>query len=231
MEENADSDIAQIVAEDLQHLQTEHHGDVSDASLRRNSAVLRRLLIDNDLIKAWRLIAVEGKPLITFLTTDDIVGRIPRRLVRFAHAGYAEKSDIGIACTYILKDALQPSEIKKYLSQVKMPNPNCEPPWRTMSLKNFSKSTIAIVESVEISREELVKYVSNKLGGAHLDPKRSVSSLEKKYRMLDGFRASLLIAERSSIYFLFLSIVRDLANSECCLRYLDHCRKLGIIEK
>ena len=47
------TDIA-IVAEDLIHLRDDWGGEITDAQIRRGSAVLRRLLVEDAYGQAWR---------------------------------------------------------------------------------------------------------------------------------------------------------------------------------
>ena len=59
-----DKHFVKIVAEDLNYLLNEWDQEISDDSLRRNSTVLRRLLVEGDYSNAWRMIGLEKEPKI-----------------------------------------------------------------------------------------------------------------------------------------------------------------------
>jgi len=77
-----------------------------------------------------------------------------------------------------------------------------------------------VIEGILINREEVIKYVSNKLGGAHYDSSRKPRassrgvSLEEKYALLDSARNSTMLADKNAIYYELLSIGQRLVNSK-----------------
>jgi hypothetical protein len=89
-----------------------------------------------------------------------------------------------------------------------------------VKLAVFLRQPSFVIEGTFINREEVIKYVTNKLGGAHYDstrePQTSSSgvSLEGKYALLDSVRNSTMIADKNAIYYELLSIGQRLINSK-----------------
>lgn len=77
------------------------------------------------------------------------------------------------------------------------------------TLTEFANSACMIVEGTPINRLELIKYVTNKLGGAHYDSKR-----EKEYqRLLDYVGQTYTVAGKNGIYFELFSTGQRLVRS------------------
>jgi hypothetical protein len=104
-----------------------------------------------------------------------------------------------------------------------------------VKLGAFLKQTSLVVNGVLINREEIIKYVANKLGGAHYDDSRDDStgtgdiSLEQKYKLLDGVRSGIAVADRNAIYYELLSIGQRVVNSRDVRqlrKYLTHVLSL-----
>jgi hypothetical protein len=69
------------------------------------------------------------------------------------------------------------------------------------------------VHGSAVVRREVILYVANKLGGAHLDHRRT--SREETFRLLDKFREEfkLELSEKDVIYYELLSAGRALAGA------------------
>lgn len=77
----------------------------------------------------------------------------------------------------------------------------------------FLNNTSILIQGTSINHAELIKYVCNKLGGAHYDSHRKDSPLEEKYKLLDKYRNEHQIAWKDAVYFELLSIGQKLVNS------------------
>jgi hypothetical protein len=85
----------------------------------------------------------------------------------------------------------------------------------------------AIVSRGErLSRRNVVKYVTNRLGGKHFDSKRKAS--EQPYVLLDHVMKSFEILERRAVYFELLSIGQSVAESKDASLLRDGIEKGGV---
>jgi hypothetical protein len=154
----------QIVLQDLDFFHSEWDQDVSDESLRRSSPVLRRFLVEEQLLRAWRSTGLSGQPEVLAPTLSKRLTVASLNAVRFATAERADYKGMTVALFFQSDEALTPAQIKK-ISEL-------GPPEAKQTLTEFTNSTCMIVEGTPITRIELIKYVANKLGGAHYDSKR-----------------------------------------------------------
>ncbi len=204
-----------IAREDLLFLQDEWDHDVSDASLRRSSTVLRRLIVDRHLGNAWRDIGFSKEPLITAPKLEKILEGIAPDLVSFASAGGARHQDVKLSGFFKLKFAPTPemgTELNRRMAETEA---------HRFSLSEFSKSLCLVVEGTPVSRSELIKYVTNKLGGAHFDPKRdSKDPLEKKFLLLDSIRQTMQLSGTNAVLFELLSIGQSIIMSQDIVNFL-----------
>ena len=68
-----------------------------------------------------------------------------------------------------------------------------------------------VLNGVRISHEDVIKYVANKLGGNHFDPRRKED--EDNYRLLDAVRERIHVLEKDVVYYELLSIGQAVVNS------------------
>ena len=80
-----------------------------------------------------------------------------------------------------------------------------------LGLRAFVESPCMVIEGAVVIRRVLIKYVSNKLGGAHFDRTRGFSQEEIAFRRLDSVGSTLRLADKNAIYFELLSIGQALA--------------------
>lgn len=204
-----------VAVEDLEFLKTSWTEDVEDASLRRSSPILRRLLVDGDLQRAWHDLGLDNQPIIRAPSLQAQLRRIPLRQVAYAQAGGA---------TYQGLTVMTPIEMQGYLPPEKAREIFGSPgdlPERDLALGKFMKSPCVVANGIEISRHTLVKYVANKLGGTHLDPRRDLAKEEeRKFHLLDAVRAQYITAGKPAVYFEVLSLGQALLRSSDIHRFL-----------
>jgi hypothetical protein len=202
-----------VVLEDLDFLSSEWDQDVSDASLRRSSPVLRRFLQADDLLKAWQKTGHSAQPQVV---TSDLSKRLtitPLATVKFAVAGGAEYKGMRVAHVFESSQALSPTQQQQIFA--------LGPPEIKQNLTDFTNSPCVIVDGITISRVQLVKYVANKLGGAHFDETR-----DKMYQeLLDRVGKTYTIAGKKGVYFELLSIGQALVKSPDIVNLHDQLRK------
>lgn len=209
-----EKELLRVVLEDLDYLTKEWNQDIDDASLRRASPALRSLLVEGTLLAVARQIGKEVRvlsPAIYQVLTDDQL-----RLRKYWQSGGAKYKGVIVQAMGVRNSALSPDEVKAEYEQTKDVMGKNYP----VKLAFFLRQPSFVIEGIFINREEVIKYVANKLGGAHYDnsrkPKTSAPgvSLEEKYALLDSARNSTMLADKNAIYYELLSIGQRLVNSK-----------------
>ncbi|MFZ3122766.1 MAG: hypothetical protein WA104_05315 [Thermodesulfovibrionales bacterium] len=208
-----DIDLIKIVSEDLDYLTEEWTQDIDDASLRRASPVLRSLLIENQLMKVADILNEEIKIMAPFISKFD--GYLNDPSIIFYQSGGAKYKGMEIQFLKQLKRAKSPEEIKADYEREKSSIGQIYP----VKLSLFMKQISFMVNGVKINREEVIKYIANKRGGAHYDSSRktdktgSKGELEKKYSLLDKIHKGTFVADKNAVYYELLSIGQRLIES------------------
>lgn len=204
----SDKYFIQTIVEDLLHLKHSWSDVVDDAILRRDSAILRRLLIEGVLNKAWNILGFSQKICVVapraefFLETND------SHKIDFILAGGGLYQ--GIIAALAMHN--------KGKETVKLPS-HLNPIEHKFTLSEFLDSISIFVENTSISRCELIQYVANKLGGVHIDFSRK-GRLAQKFETLDRnierfkFKGKPPLKGKNTVYFELLSIGQLLSNSE-----------------
>ena len=177
------------IAEDIEWLRDVWwHGDghPTEPDLRRGSAVLRRLLVDGEVLKAWRSQGFQDQPTVT---APDGGALATAHNVRLEHAaslvvgggrlnginaamigafrvfnpatgqGPDAESGFAVLVTSILRDASAPSPPAPLVDMV-------EHTWR---LTDYLSAPGAVRRGQIISRQLVIQFFANYAGGAHLD--------------------------------------------------------------
>lgn len=152
------------VTEDLEYL-AQWGSDISNAEIRRGTAVLRRLLVEDAYGTAWRAIGFPSQPTLYAVDLLQLIGdQAP--LVVYALAGGALFRGVQMACL-ILNRGTQPVD--------NSPIPireNGYPYERPFTLSEYLGSPSGVVESRSFTRREVIKYIANIKGGVHLNDKQ-----------------------------------------------------------
>ena len=218
-----DKYLVKTVVEDLEYLRNEWGSDVEDATLRRGSVILRRLIVQGELFKVWRELELDGKPKVTAPRVEYFLTPANKKRIVFVVAGGGKYQGLEIALV-ILNRGSAPIEAP----------PDANPQEHEFSLAKFARSTSIYVKGVKIRRQEIIQYVANKLGGAHVDHRRR-GKLAKKFEALDEsiglfqVQGAPEISGKNSVYFELLSIGQLLAHSKSMDRLIRTARsKLGL---
>ncbi|QSO46711.1 hypothetical protein [Alicyclobacillus mengziensis] len=213
--------IIKTVYEDLLYLKEEWDESIEDSSLRRNSNVLRMLLVDDYFSKAWRIVGFKRQPTISATDLDGYVMSVRRSGVSYAQAGGAMYEGMAVRSTVMTNYAMTEAEIKKqYERESKQPSIKC------FSVSQLMKSTCIIVNGKSISRRELIKYVSNKLGGTHIDTRRDLKNDEgRKFADLDKL-TGMRLANKMAVYYELLSIGQAVAHAEDTQKYCQRTAEI-----
>jgi hypothetical protein len=200
--------LVKVVKEDLEYIQKEWGDNIDDPSLRRGSAVLRRLLVQNELQRAWKAAGFDKEPRIIASTLTPILRAYPKDTIKFAAAGGAKYH--GMELRGFLALSYAPDQGETSAQGV---------PQEVLGLKDFIEAPSVIVNGVLIPRRVVIKFVANKLGGAHFDMSRKASEEDKLFRLLDNASEQFELLEKNVVYFELLSTGQALAWAEDVQRF------------
>jgi len=198
-------ELIRIVASDLTFLLEEWDEEVDDDSLRRSSPVLRRLLVDNELQRAWKASGFEREPRVETSTLAPILTRVPKEKIIFAGAGGAKYAGAELRGALIANYAMSGEEVGQHHGD--------GVPSETMGLRSFIEAPCVVVEGRLVPRRVLIKFVANKLGGAHYDPKRQKTDEETLFRRLDRALREVQLLGKPAVYFELLAMGQALVAS------------------
>jgi hypothetical protein len=197
----------ETVASDLTFLMNEWDCDIDDQSLRRSSPILRRLLVEGELQRAWKHAGYSKEPTIVAPTFDPIVRIMERSDIRMAASGGATHQ--GIEHYYV-------TEIARALPTETMQE------WGTgstesvtiqLGLRAFTEAPCLILNGQEVCRRDVIKFVANRLGGVHSSSKAERKN-EQVYRLLDSARTTYTVGDKPIVFFQILAAGQSLAKSE-----------------
>ena len=203
-----------MVLEDLHYL-SEHWRDglLDDAHLRRDSTTLRKLLLDERVLqRTWNDLRGTRKYTIYSLRLPDLDKEMPSLLdglVLFGgglvHQGPSERSDSVILAPP--EDQLQEMSAEERAAL----NPEGKLIHWPMSLTQFIGGRFLYAGRQVVTREQLIRFVANKLGGSHYDPRRD----NAVQMALDNLMSQNIVigGAHGSLYSMLLSVVQDLCES------------------
>jgi hypothetical protein len=195
------------VKSDLVFLEDEWDETIDEQSLRRGSTVLRNLLVDNALGRAWRLIGQKGEPEIEAVDLTAALAGLRMDKVIFAAAGGGVSGGVQLSGGMVYAEAMDEQTVKERYERR-----GGRPPMRLYRVSQFLSSPAIVVDGERISRHLVIKYVANKKGGAHFDFKRKKD--EAAYRLLDKVtEEGYALTDKDAVYFELLSIGQALAGS------------------
>jgi len=192
-----------IVHSDLDFIAKEWTDQVDDDTLRRFSATLRQLLVDEgglmqkveDWIQTKCYVQASSRNMEN-AGSDDTA---------FFSTGGARFNGMTIQDITISNRVLDAKEIRDNYSN------NSRPRLVKYSIEKYLSAPCITYEGETFNRTDLIKFVANKLGGTHYE-------LEKKklarMRSLDNAKEQIYIAGKSSIYYEFLSIGQTIVKSK-----------------
>jgi hypothetical protein len=223
-----DIELVRAVSEDLDYLFNEWNQDIDDASLRRNSTVLRFLLVYENLQKVanyvGREIRIMTPALCKFIKEEHL------KNIDLYQAGGATYNGAQVMVSIVTYHLPSKEERDKIASWMHEDFEKICPVKISAYLTQISFG----IEGTAINRAELIKYVANKLGAAHYDNSRDESgkdaALVRKYLLLDKVRkGQIKITDKNILYFELLSIGQRVVNSQDVRnlrKYLGHLLQL-----
>jgi hypothetical protein len=203
----ASPELIAVVRDDLSYLVNDWPGgEIRDDEIRRSSAVLRRLFNYRDLVKVW--VTVVGKQDFLVPSSFIHVADINRlREVNFATSSPAQNVGMKIFA------AMEFNKIQEGPAPVSIKE-------EVAPLKRYLNQPACVISGVLITREELVQFVANKLGGAHFDDGR-----DKPNERVIQVMTQYVIGNRPALIHEMLSCGQVLAGSESTKELIGALRK------
>lgn len=193
------SELRQIVAEDLAHLRDSWgNGDVTDSVLRRDSVILRRLLVAGDLQNAWEEQGNERDIRISGLQFTPDLGGIPRGAIDHMQTG--EVSFPNGAVSYGVVVLAKILDYGPVFDEIDLP------------LQEYLDAPVIYTGLAQVRRRHVINYFANKRGGAHFDSRRNRRG-DHTFEILDAVFAEFELMERNAFYLALLSTGQDLCRS------------------
>src|SRR3990172_5622683 len=177
--------LVRTIIEDLEHVRGQCEARVGEPDVRRLSAVLRRLLIDNALQKAWTLLGFEKEPKLQAPTLRPILKTYPLKRVRLAWAGGALAQGKGWGNVKVAEMYSLEPESGVDVEDDPLATDGAGRPWPELGLRHFMDEPSVIVRGKKIPRRVVLRFVANKMGGVHFDKDVGKGSEAELYRLLD----------------------------------------------
>jgi hypothetical protein len=199
-------DLLGVVRSDLRFLADEWDGGVDDDSLRRSSPVLRRLIVDGELQRAWKAAGFTKQPCLMAHCLETRLSGVALDRIDLASAGGAHHRGMRFAGMLVenVPARGQPQG-----------TPSGDPPTRVFALREFVDAPGMVIRGKQVARRTVIKYVANKLGGAHHDARRGNSDEELLFASLDrvGRDKAFTLLDRPIAFYELLSIGQAIAGS------------------
>ena len=107
-------ELIRLAKSDLVFIARDWDESVEDDSLRRSSGVLRRLLVDDQLGKAWRAAGLAKQPRVEAADLEPTIDSVsdPKK-IQFAAAGGARFKNCQVQSVLVYAGAMSPEEIQE----------------------------------------------------------------------------------------------------------------------
>lgn len=200
------ADLSESVLGDLDWLFHADLGSLDKDGLRNLANRLRRLLNEGSLSKIMRERKIKDEILVTASLMDA-----PTAGQTYGAAAGMQRGGSTIAGVKVFNRIRSSEEIKAaYEAQVQAHGQ--QPATAEMSIWSWLKDGSFYVAGVTISRRHVIGYVSNKLGGVHVDGRRNSATDDESIGALDEAR-KMQILDLDSVYGEVVAIGQQLQAS------------------
>nr|BAJ06942.1 putative uncharacterized protein [uncultured bacterium] len=200
---SGDIELVRTVVEDLEYLRT-WAGGVDEPTVRRGSGVIRRLVVNDDIMKCAKILGISPKMTIFAPSIEQFLVLPESHKIVSILAGGAKYNGIEIACSMI-NEGKEPVTI-----------PGVNPCSVPVTFQDFRNATSLYLFGYRYSRDDIIKYVANKLGGVHFDKLRTKD--KDKWDNLDKRKDFIIIKGvtegMNAVYFEMMSIGQLIAKTE-----------------
>ena len=163
-----DSDALLAIADDLNYL-GQWGPEIGDGEIRRGSAVLRRLLVEDAYGVAWRQVGKSKQPRVIAVDLLKMIGGIPSTDIEFALAAGANFRGVQMAGFLMKKGAHRPTGVSPPI------RPGGYPDERVFDLSEYLSALSGVATGHSFTRRDVIKYIANVKGGVHLSAKQRKS--------------------------------------------------------
>ncbi len=205
-----------IVLEDLEDLYSEFGGFFYKGSkLRKASATLNMLLIENELLLAYKIIyGKESSPIIIAPNMDLYIDDDKENKIICGIAGGATFF-FAIISLVMLGG-------KRELSY----QPAYPPVEYKLNLSRYLEGSSFYFDKTRISRKMVISYIANKKGGKHIDYRRKKTSKDNVYRILDQRGEFFSFDEKKGIYVELHAIIQALQKSRDIQKFIIKAKNI-----
>jgi hypothetical protein len=217
-------DLIETVASNLRYLRDNWRPNADNHTLRRNSNLLRMLVVDDLYGRAWRALGLSQQPSIVALDLATALDAAHPEWLFLALAGGSGYNGMTFGPAFVPTDAMPPEARARWEGVNLMPS--------TMPITQFRDSLCMIVYGVPVSRRHVIQYVANTRGGAHFGPSRSHSGDLVIHQALDFITddprkapIQLDIPPKPLVYHDLLAIGRCLALAPDTMLYLERAEQ------
>ena len=218
---NMDHDSLLAVAEDLEYL-AQWGSEITAAEIRRGTAVLRLLLVEDAYGTAWRAIGQAKQPSLIAVDLDLLLGADANK-VEYALAGGAHFRGMHMACMLLNKGTNPiggnpPAPIRQ----------DGYPFERTFTLSMYLSSNAGVVEGQKFNRREVIKYLANVKGGVHLSAQQRKAE-ENLIARLGKIEKKMMIHNTDGLLVEAVAIAQALGASQDAKTYIAHIQALRCV--
>jgi hypothetical protein len=213
-----DYDALIAVAEDLEYL-AQWGSQISNAEIRRGTAILRRLLVEDTYRAAWRTIGEAKQPTLLAVDLSQMLGGKSHEVV-YALAGGALFRGLHMACLMLNKGS--------HAIGGEPPKPirdNGYPFERLFTISEYLPSLSGIVEGRSFNRREVIKYIANVKGGIHLSAKARKAEKDLISR-LGKIEKKILVHNSDGLLVEAVAIAQALGGSSDAKSFIAKVRAL-----
>jgi hypothetical protein len=204
-----DTELLELVRDDLIYLKNEWNNEISDSALRRSSNVLRNLITYDLLGKASRHLNYDYRIKSNAIEKEKLLNLFPQDKINLFVAGGANYGNVMIENLLELGMVLQQKDISNLMDVLNSTKVRNE-----YSLENYKSLTTIIVNGIIISKNNLIQYIANKKGGTHYDTKRESNNKGDIYKKIDEIFKTYEIAGKNIAYFELLSIGQEIVENK-----------------
>jgi hypothetical protein len=210
---NIDLHFLNTVLEDIEFLQNEWGKDITESQIRRNSPVLRYLLVEGKIKEAGAMLQQKIRIQTPLVSLEENLPELES--VRFFMSGGASTSKGFIESVTEYNKALSAQEIHNMYNHHK----GLEGKSKPVTVEAYLNQVSFILGNAKIKRKTVIKYICNKLGGTHYDAKRIRPSSDKtdieneQYLFLDKIYSTWKAFDMNVIHLEMLGIGQRFVNS------------------
>lgn len=156
------------VLDDLEFLDKNWGNDITESQIRRNSPVLRYLLVDGKIKEAGAMLNQRIRVLTPLSSLEE---NLPEKeSIKFFMSGGASTNKGRIGRMVVYDRALSAEEVKNMYEMDKVLSGKS----KAVPIDTFLNQVSFIYGKCKIKRRTVIKYMCNKMGGTHYDSKRKI---------------------------------------------------------